>query len=154
MAKQIFFPLIVPAHNEEAYLDRTIQNIWDIDYPLNRYETIVVENGSEDGTYQVAKQYQKNNSTVHSLQEANKPTSLNLGLNNVCKRSEWALFLDADTVLGTSFLRELNNFLLEKDENRVVGTPRVLPLEDKSLRAKLWFRFDNWVHRLAKLPLG
>ena len=48
----------------------------------------------------------------------------------------------------------MNTFLQKEPGNRVIGTTRVLPLEEESLRASLWFSFDNWVHRLAKVPFG
>ncbi len=35
----------IPAHNEEKTIAETIQSILDIDYPKNKYEIIVIDDG-------------------------------------------------------------------------------------------------------------
>ncbi|MDP2232835.1 MAG: glycosyltransferase, partial [Actinomycetota bacterium] len=42
--------IIVPAHNEVAVIDRCLNSIKSQDYPSDRLEIIVVDDGSTDGT--------------------------------------------------------------------------------------------------------
>lgn len=47
--------IVIPAYNEEQNISRTIEAVLAQDYP--NYEVIVVNNGSTDGTAQVASRY-------------------------------------------------------------------------------------------------
>ena len=50
------FSVIVPAYNEAAYLGRALDSLLHQDYN-GRYEVIVVDNNSTDGTAAIAAQY-------------------------------------------------------------------------------------------------
>jgi cellulose synthase/poly-beta-1,6-N-acetylglucosamine synthase-like glycosyltransferase len=51
------FSLIVPAHNEENVIARTIELFLKTDYPLNKKELIIVNDASKDKTMQIAAEY-------------------------------------------------------------------------------------------------
>jgi glycosyltransferase involved in cell wall biosynthesis len=50
--------IIIPARNEEQYLERCLSSIEEIDYPQDHIEVIVVDNGSTDRTVEIAKSHQ------------------------------------------------------------------------------------------------
>ena len=50
-----FFSIIIPAYNEEKYLQDTLLCLTRLSYPQDRFEVIVVENGSTDRTYDIAR---------------------------------------------------------------------------------------------------
>lgn len=55
-----FFPkvsIIVPAYNEAMNIERLIESIQYQDYPFECYEIIIVDDGSEDGTGEIAEKY-------------------------------------------------------------------------------------------------
>ena len=52
---QMRFSIIVPAYNEAAYLGRALDSLLHQDY-TGRYEVIVVDNNSTDGTAAIAAQ--------------------------------------------------------------------------------------------------
>lgn len=51
------FSLIVPAHNEENVIARTIEMFLKTDYPSNKKEIIIVNDASKDKTLQIAAEY-------------------------------------------------------------------------------------------------
>jgi glycosyltransferase involved in cell wall biosynthesis len=51
-----FFSVVIPAHNEEGYIDKTIISLKEEDYPREKLEVILVENGSEDKTNEIIMQ--------------------------------------------------------------------------------------------------
>ncbi len=49
-----FVSIIVPAYNEEESIVATLNSLAELDYPKDRYEVIVVDDGSSDATFELA----------------------------------------------------------------------------------------------------
>lgn len=45
--------ILIPAHNEEKVISRTITSMLEFDYPHNRLEVIIINDGSSDGTEEI-----------------------------------------------------------------------------------------------------
>ena len=149
-SQHLFFSIIIPAHNEEKYIEETLLNIRALDYPANRFEVIVVENGSSDRTLEAAKKYDGGVVTVVSSPTKGVSAAKNLGVQKSNKEGDWTIFLDADTVLKRSFLSELDAFLTaKKSKNYSVGTTGIKPIPDSAV-ARAWFAFYDIGHRLTK----
>ena len=66
---QRFFSIIVPAYNEERLIGKTLDCLTRIDYPEERYEIILVENGSTDATFRTAKKYESANCRIYQSEK-------------------------------------------------------------------------------------
>jgi len=49
--------VIIPAHNEEHWIERKIENTLALDYPHGRMHILVASDGSADKTVEIAKQF-------------------------------------------------------------------------------------------------
>ena len=49
-----FISVVVPIYNEAAYVERCAQALLGQDYPRDRYEILMVDNNSTDGSYEIA----------------------------------------------------------------------------------------------------
>lgn len=144
---KLFFSIVVPAHNEAKYIENTLQHLVDLDYPTDRRETIVVENGSTDITLNLAKKFER--SGVKVLQSGKGVSrARNVGIHHLAPQSDWVIFLDADTILEKGFLQELNSYLSSK-EKYSVGTTSLQPMPD-SAYASAWFWIQNVGHMTSK----
>lgn len=150
MDQSLFFSIVVPAHNEENYIEATMRSIADLDYPKTSYEAVIVENGSSDLTYEKAKTLASENIQVLSIKGKGVSIARNVGIENISPRTDWVLFLDADTVLAPSFLHELSSYLsCKKAERYVVGTTSIRPSSGR-ISARGWFLFYDFVHAVTK----
>src|SRR3989344_8006273 len=52
-----FFSAIVPAYNEEKSIAATLQSLVNLDYPKDKMEIIVVNDGSKDRTKERVEQF-------------------------------------------------------------------------------------------------
>lgn len=110
--KRGYYPSItfaIPAFNEEKTIAKTIESILDINYPKDRYEIYVIDDGSKDNTAEIAKRYIKHGITVISTKNHGKGHALNVAL----KRSKKELFacIDADSYIEKeSVIRIVQNF--------------------------------------------
>ncbi len=144
----LHFSIIIPAHNEEQYIAATLEHVCALDYPENKFEAFVIENGSSDRTFEVAQRFTSGN--VQILQSPMKGVSAarNMGIDRLPLESDWIVFVDADVALDKSFLRELDAFL--HSSNRfTIGTTTVRP-SPETVAARLWFSFYDLIHRYAK----
>lgn len=87
--------IIVPAWNEEKGIGRTIESLIKIDYPLDKLEIIVVDDGSTDKTYEAALKYKSRLVKVFRKKEnGGKFTALNYGIEK--SKGEIIVSTDAD----------------------------------------------------------
>jgi glycosyltransferase involved in cell wall biosynthesis len=152
--QQLFFSIIIPAHNEEKYIQNTLEKIIHQDYPTDRFESFVIENGSKDRTYEIAKQLEGKNVSVFASTEKGVSLARNFGIEKVSEGSDWTIFLDADTLLEKNFLKDLSSFLQgRKDRGYTIGTTSVRPFPN-TLNARCWFAFWDLCHRLFKVSFA
>lgn len=149
--KQFFFSIVIPAHNEENYITKTLSNIKKLNYPADKFETIVIENGSTDKTLEIAREMEDKNMFILSSSEKGVSKARNLGATKINPSSDWTVFLDADTILKPEFLNDLNIYLQNNvTKNYVIGTTELQPLPE-SKTAKRWFTFYDIGHKLFEV---
>lgn len=141
------YSIVVPAHNEEKYISKTLRSLASLHHKY--YEVIVVENGSTDKTYTLAKKFSSPKIKVYRLKKKGVSAARNYGARKTSKKSQWLVFLDADTILQKGFLTELDQFLGKKSGQYVIGTTTVLPIERSPLTL-LWFSYYNTIHQYWK----
>ena len=118
--------VLVPAYNEAQNLSRTIEETVNI---LQRcgleHEVIVVDDGSEDGTYEKALSIAKQHENVRTLgykQNMGKGHALKHGFQFA--RGDLVLFLDADSDLPPSQIPKFLDYIGENGADVVVGSKR------------------------------
>lgn len=148
--RKLFFSIVIPAHNEALYIAHTLKKIDLLEYSKDLYEVMVIENGSKDDTYNIAKKFESENTHIFTSPKKGVSPAKNLGIEKISPKSEWTVFLDADTVLEKYFLNNLNNLLI-KDINNIysVGTTQINPIPF-SKKAQRWFRFYDIGHKFTK----
>ncbi len=132
--------VIIPAYNEEKYLEPTLQSVVNQQYgPL---ELIVVPNGCTDRTVEVAARF---TSHVYDTRERGIGRSKNVGYEKA--NGELIVFLDADTRMQEGVLDLMAQTLEHK---YIGGKTKILP-EDTSLSARAYFGWVNTCGRLSQL---
>ncbi|GAB4167771.1 MAG: glycosyltransferase [Calditrichia bacterium] len=91
MHEQPFISCIIPCFNSEAYIEETLQSVFDQTY--KHFEVIVVNDGSTDNTPEILNKYR---GKITILNQENK--GVGAARNNGVKHSkgDWIAFLDAD----------------------------------------------------------
>ncbi len=110
---EINVSIIVPAYNEEKIISDCINSLLELDYPKDKYEIIIVNDGSIDKTADVVGVFAKTCQNVILLSKKNggKASAQNLGLKYA--NGKFILITDADAVVEKKWvLKMLNN--LEK----------------------------------------
>jgi len=142
-----FFSIIVPAHNEERCLGDTLTKLEATTYPKDRYEVLVIENGSSDRTAEVAKLHESPTCKVFSYTQKGVSFARNRGVEQASSTADWVIFLDADSFFLPSYLGELADYMKSLHTECGVGGNVVRPFPDSS-HARAWFRFYDGVHHV------
>jgi len=101
--------IIVPVKDEENVVGRLLDAFLRVDYPPEKMEVIVVEDGSTDKTVQVCMEYVERYpgrvKLVHKPTSNGKPSALNFGLKHA--RGEVVGVFDADSLPEPDILKKV-----------------------------------------------
>ena len=109
---------IIPAHNEEKTIERKLKNTYSLNYPKDRLEVIVVDDGSTDKTPSILKKIQSSwlpKLKIITQSREGKSSAENKGLQN--SNGEIIVISDADVPLNPDALQ----FMIEDFEDPIVG---------------------------------
>jgi cellulose synthase/poly-beta-1,6-N-acetylglucosamine synthase-like glycosyltransferase len=116
------FSIIVPAKNEGKMIDRLFDAFSKLDYPKEKVEIVVVEDGSDDGTFEMCEKHASNLGNVKVLHRScsnGKPSALNFGLEH-CVGELVAVF-DADNVPASDVLLKAARYFEDSSVAAVQG---------------------------------
>ncbi|MBI2574422.1 glycosyltransferase family 2 protein [Candidatus Woesearchaeota archaeon] len=97
--------IIIPAYNEEATIRECLDSVLKLDYPKHKTEIIVVDDGSDDRTADIARAYGKHSVKLIKTGHKGKPAALNAGIKKA--RYNILFTVDADTALDKRCLAEI-----------------------------------------------
>jgi len=109
--------IILPAHNEEAIIARSIETLLEVDYPSK--EIIVVDDGSTDRTCEIAEIYEKREQIKlirRPMGYGKKTYAINYGI--FWAHGEIIVTMDADTLIERDAIRQLVKYF---EDPKVVG---------------------------------
>jgi len=94
------FSIVVPAKDEEKVVGRLLRSLLKLDYPREKKDIVVVEDGSTDRTNKICTEYAALHSDqirlTHQSASNGKPSALNYALKHV--KGEIVAVFDADNV--------------------------------------------------------
>ncbi|MCB0820960.1 MAG: glycosyltransferase family 2 protein, partial [Bacteroidetes bacterium] len=103
--------VIVPCHNYGHFLSETLDSLIAQTYP--HWECLVIDNGSEDNTVEVAKQYMQADKrfVIYSIPLSTTSRTRNFGIAR--SKGQFVLFLDSDDQIAASKLEKSIKILSE-----------------------------------------
>jgi cellulose synthase/poly-beta-1,6-N-acetylglucosamine synthase-like glycosyltransferase len=122
--------IIVPCHNEELTVDKTVHSLLSLDYPKDKLSIFIIDDGSTDNTWEVMQQF-KGHEQIRLFQKENggKHTALNLGIENT--HSDLVGCLDADSFVEQNALKEIVRYF--DNPATMAVTPAIKLFEPKTL---------------------
>lgn len=126
LAPSDFYPkvsIIVPAFNEEKVVARTIETLLEAEYAPREKEIIIVDDGSQDSTYEVASRYAIRGVKVVHRPNGGKFAALNTGL--AFATGEIVVTVDADSLIARASIREIVKGFQNPEVAGVAGNLKV-----------------------------
>ena len=98
--------IIVPCFNEELTVGATLESLMALEYPQDKLEIIVVDDGSKDGTLLTAQGYEDDpRIRVYHKDNGGKHSAMNFALGHTT--ADFIGCLDADSVVSPDALRKI-----------------------------------------------
>ncbi|NPA22422.1 MAG: glycosyltransferase family 2 protein [Candidatus Micrarchaeota archaeon] len=122
-SKEDYFPtvsVVVPAYNEGENIRATIESILNSDYPKDKLEVIVVDDGSKDNTYEIASQY-----PIRVLRKPNGGAASAKNYGILHAKGDIIVTLDSDTIIDSKAIKRLASYFKDPKVGGVSGAVRV-----------------------------
>ena len=120
--------VVIPCYNEERFILNALHQLAN-QYDRDRYEIIVIDGASSDGTRSLVEAFQRENSEVPvrliDNPARNIPTALNLGI--AASRGNIIARMDAHAVPSSRYIRRCVEVLRETNAGVVGASCRVQP---------------------------
>lgn len=152
--KQLKFAMLIPAHNEEISLGKTITSLFDVDYPKDYFDVIVVADNCTDNTAAIAKSLKAIVYERDDKINRGKGYALRWCIDRLFKTHrhyDAIAIIDADSVVSKNFLTVLN-YYIENGSQAIQTADLVAPQPDawSSEVTRLGFLLYNFVRPLGR----
>lgn len=136
--------LVVSAHDEEAVIERRIENLLALDYPGELLEIVVASDGSTDGTNAIVEEIAGREPRVRLLRcpREGKVAAQHRAVRETS--SDVLAFTDANTAWRPDALRTLVRNLADPEVGYVCGQLRLESPDGANLEGLYW-RYEVWV---------
>ncbi|MGC4093533.1 MAG: glycosyltransferase family 2 protein [Polyangiaceae bacterium] len=104
-----FFSLVVPAHNEESGIARTVESLLGVDYPRDQFQVVVVADNCSDKTAERARAAGAQVLERRDLSRRGKGYALEYAFEKLLAdgRTHAVVVVDADTSVSSNLLRAM-----------------------------------------------
>jgi len=136
--------LIIAAYNEEKVLEEKIRNSLLIDYPKEKLQVVIVSDGSNDRTREIAERYAPHGVlSLHQSERKGKTAALNRAVSRAT--GEILTFSDANTFYNPLSLKMMVRHFRDPEIGGVCGLKSILPAEGRksSLGDDLYWRYES-----------
>lgn len=130
LTKTPTFSVIIPAHNEENTVINSVNSVANNNYPKNKLQIVVIDDGSTDKTVTLLKEYAKlnpkTNLKILTQKNAGKAHALNNAMANHAT-GELIMCLDADSTLDPNALREAAYYFNDEQVMAMAANVKIRP---------------------------
>lgn len=125
--------IIIPVYNEEKSIAGTIKSILASDYPKDKFEIIVINDGSRDKTLEIAKKFECKNLRVFSKKNGGKGSALNVGIKKA--KGDIIFSMDADTFIENYSVKKMVRYF--KNEKVMCVSPSMIIYKPKGILQRI-----------------
>lgn len=131
--------VLIPVHNEEDSVEETINHVMNSDYPKDKLEVIVINDGSVDRTKEIVNKLIKKYSNLILLDKKNsgKSDSLNHGVE--IAKGELVAVVDSDSFPARESIKKLTGYF---DEPKMGAVTSFVTVRNKD---------ENWFGKIQSI---
>ena len=107
--------IIIPVYNTQDYVDKCIMSCLNQDLESNKFEIIIINDGSTDNSGKIIQKYTEKHSNIKSITKQNGGVSSARNVGIEAAKGEYILFVDSDDTIAEN---SLNKIISKLDRQR------------------------------------
>ena len=145
VASDPFVTLLITAYNEEAVIEKKIENSLSLDYPSDRLQIIVAADGSSDRTAEiVGKFHDRGVELTHTSLRNGKLAAINRAIAQA--RGDIVVFSDANNMYDSQAIRKLITPFADSTVGASTGAKLIIQDgSDLSGAEGIYWKYESWI---------
>jgi cellulose synthase/poly-beta-1,6-N-acetylglucosamine synthase-like glycosyltransferase len=146
--------VVIAAYNEERVIADKLANTLALDYPAGRLDVMVVADGSNDATHEIAGSFSDRGvSVLHQPQRRGKTAALNRAV--AAARADVIVFSDANNLFNADAVRKLVRHFADPRVGGVCGLKQIFESADResAVGDGLYWKYESAI-KIAESRLG
>ncbi len=121
------YSVIIPSFNRADEMQDLLHSVQNLDFPRERFEIVVADDGSTDNTAEIVNSFQDASFTLRYVSQKNQGpgAARNLGMQEA--NGDFFIFIDSDVTLPSSWLTEIDRALQAEQADAFGGPDTFLP---------------------------
>lgn len=150
MKKDPFFSVVIPVHNKEPHIKRSIESV--LDQTFKNFELIIIDDASSDNSVKEIQKFTDNRIKLYYREESGSGgyAARNFGIEKA--KSDWIAFLDADDQWYLNHLNKYKELIKKIPDAKVLGCGWIYHEKEKKSQKYDAYYFNNKgtdVHKLT-----
>ena len=105
--------IVIPAYNAENHLDRCLESCCSQNLHSDKYEVIIIDDGSSDATAAIAQNWAGEHRNIRVISQQNKGLSMARNTGIDASTGKYIMFLDSDDEIAENCLENLMDRCME-----------------------------------------
>lgn len=140
--------IVVSAFNEEDFIERKIQNTFQLNYPIEKLKIIFITDGSSDNTPTIIKKF-NGIELLHQPERRGKVAAMNRAMKFVA--TPFVIFSDANTLLNADCVKEIVKHYADPKVGGVAGEKKVISQTDSmaaGVGEGLYWKYESFLKKM------
>lgn len=143
MSSKKIISVVIITHNRKYLLDKCLHNLLSQDLPKKKYELIIIDDGSSDGTKEIVKKIKSDNIKYFYQKNKGYGAARNTGIEK--SLGKYVAFTDDDCLVQKDWLRKIINNFKENKNVSAVGGSIITPYKDGLNWSAHILNFSSWM---------
>ena len=139
--------VIIAAYNEQAVIARRVQNLLEMDYPIDRIELLIGSDGSDDGTLEILEGFKEPRLKVSAWSERRGKVAVLKDLVGQAA-GEALIFSDANTTFERDAISALVAHLADSRVGAVCGNLHLVSGSDGTAAETAYWKYEKRLKRM------
>ncbi|MCB0774922.1 MAG: glycosyltransferase family 2 protein [Chitinophagaceae bacterium] len=140
--------IIIAAYNEESFIKEKIENTLSLDYPVDKFKILVVTDGSDDNTPELAREFEKVQ-VLHDSKRSGKIAAIHRAMGFVT--TPIVVFSDANTFLNTDCIKNIVTHYQDERTGGVAGEKKIMNSDNQQgpgLGEGLYWKYESKLKKM------
>jgi cellulose synthase/poly-beta-1,6-N-acetylglucosamine synthase-like glycosyltransferase len=140
--------LVISAYNEQDFIEKKIQNTYELDYDPDRLHILIITDGSDDETPHMVSRHSRIR-LLHEPERKGKVAAMNRAMKSVT--TDLVIFSDANTLLNKEAVRKIVRHYVDPLVGGVAGEKKIITGSDAraaGVGEGIYWKYESFLKKM------